>query len=269
MQLFLWFWVFVMGMCVGSFVNVLIWRTLHGMSPYRGRSVCDHCKRQLSWYENIPVISFVLLGGKCRTCKKKIDWSYPLVELVTGILFLWWATLGFAFFKITLSPLSYFQPFFWLIVGINLVIIFFADLLYGIIPDFTVAILGISTLVYRIILVTLGIMQVSDFWSSVWVGVGVGGFYLGLFFFTRGNGMGLGDVKLAPVLGFLLGFPEGLVATFVGFIIGGVLASLLLMLHKKKVGQTVPFGPFMVLGAVIGLLWGNQLWNGYMIYLYR
>jgi len=246
---------------------VVIWRTLHGMSPYKGRSICDSCRRQLSWYENIPVVSFLVLRGKCRTCKKKIDWSYPLVEFVTGLLFLWWATLGFAFFQLTQSPLTYLQPLFWLVVGTVLIIIFFADVLYGIIPDFAVIVLGVLSVVYRLVLISSGIMQGEDFVNSVWVGLGVGIFYLTLFLLTKGKGMGFGDVKLSFVLGFLLGFPEGLVGTYFGFVLGGLFAGLLLLLKKRKFGQTIPFGPFMIIGVLVGLLWGDWVWFEYLKFL--
>ena len=118
MELVLLFPIFVLGLAIGSFVNVLIYRTLKNESPWEGRSYCDNCRRQLSWYENIPMVSYLVLGGKCRTCKKKISWTYPVVEMVTGLLFVWWGTLGFAFFQLTRSPLLYLQPLFWLFVGL-------------------------------------------------------------------------------------------------------------------------------------------------------
>jgi len=252
--------VFVMGLCVGSFVNVLIWRTLHGLSPYRGRSACDRCGRRLAWYENIPVLSYVVLRGRCRTCKKKIDWSYPVVEGVTGLLFLWWASLGFAFFQLTQTPLSVVQPAFWLIIGLVLVVVFFADLIYGIIPDFTVVLLGLVTLVYRLMLMKNGALAISDFVEAVVVGLIGGSFFLLLYLVTRGKGMGFGDVKYALVMGFLLGYPKGLVGMFVSFVMGGVVGVGLLITGKRKMKARVPFGPFLVGGTLIGLVWGNQLW---------
>lgn len=254
----------ILGVCVGSFLNVLIWRTLHGMSPYKGRSVCDKCGRQLAWYENIPVISFVVLGGRCRTCKKKIDWSYPLVEVTTGLLFLWWATLGFAFFRLSHEPMKFLQPGFWLVVGVVLIIIFFADLLYGIIPDSSLIVLGFSTLVYRLVLMNMDFYQVDDFWKAILSGGVAFLFFLGLFLATKMKGIGFGDVKFALVMGFLLGFPKSLVGFFLSFLIGGVWASLLLMTGKKKFGQKVPFGPFMVMGLVLALIWGDEIWIWYV-----
>lgn len=255
---------FIFGVCIGSFLNVLIYRSLNGYSPYKGRSFCDSCKRQLHWYENIPLVSFLVLQGKCRTCKKKIPWSYPLVEFTTGLLFLWWASLGFAFFRLTQSPLQVMQPLFWLAIGIILVIVFFTDLLYGIIPDYTVGLLTIITLSYRLILVSAGIMRPVDFGLSIVSGLVAAGLFLGLFVATKGRGIGFGDVKFAIPMGIILGFPKVIVGFFLSFVIGGVLGIVLLLSRQKKFGQTVPFGPFLIAGLLISLVWGNPIWHWYM-----
>jgi len=217
----------------------------------------------LAWFENIPLLSFVVLRGKCRTCSKKIDWSYPLVEGVTGVLFLWWATLGVAFFRLSQAPLTYFQPLFWLLVGLMLVVIFFSDVLYMIIPDYALVVLGVATLAYRGVLVHLGVMRVEDFYLSL--ASGAVGFlvFLALFLGTRGRGMGFGDVKFAFIMGFLVGFPRVLIAMFVGFLTGGIYGGGLLLMGKKKFGSKVAFGPFLVVGLVTSLLWGEVLWSWY------
>jgi prepilin signal peptidase PulO-like enzyme (type II secretory pathway) len=256
--------VFFLGLSVGSFVNVVISRTLKGESPYKGRSYCDHCKKQLAWFDNVPLVSFLMLRGKSRCCRKSIDWTYPLVELTTGLLFVWWGTLGFAFFQLSSFPLPYLQPLFWLLVGVVLVIIFFADLIYGIIPDYAVVILGGSTLLYRLYLVSSGSMQLNDLGWSVVTGVVAMLFFLGLFLGTKGRGLGFGDVKFALVMGFLLGFPRAIVGFFLSFLIGGGYGILLMAAGKKKFGQTVPFGPFLVLGLLVSLLWGSEIWFWYM-----
>jgi len=259
--------IFLLGLCVGSFVNVLIYRTLNGMSPYKGRSLCDKCRRQLSWYENIPVVSYVVLGGKCRTCKKKIDWSYPVVEFVTGLLFLWWGTLGLAFFKLSSFPHLYVQPVFWLVVGIILVVIFFADLLHMIIPDVALGSLIILTVAYRLYLVHSGVMQLNDLWLALFSGVVVSIAFLCLFLVTKGRGLGFGDVKFVFMMGLLLGFPKIVVGIFMAFLLGGMMGILLLGLRLKKMGQKVPFGPFLIGGLLIALVWGNGIWSWYMQFL--
>jgi prepilin signal peptidase PulO-like enzyme (type II secretory pathway) len=128
------FLLFFLGLMVGSFLNVLIYRTTIGEDWVKGRSRCDGCKEEIAWYDNIPLLSFVILGGKCRHCKMKISIQHVVVELLTGTLFLWWYLIGFTFFRLAESPLSVLQPLFWLVVGILLLIIFVTDWLYQIIP---------------------------------------------------------------------------------------------------------------------------------------
>lgn len=256
--------IFALGLCIGSFINVLIYRGLHGLSPYQGRSFCDHCKRQLRWFENIPLLSYLALGGKCRTCAKKISWTYPLVEFTTGLLFVWWASLGFAFFKLTQSPLTYIQPGFWLVIGLILVIIFFTDLFHGIIPDWTVVAMSLLVLTYKLYLAHSGVMQIADVWGSLLSGLVASAFFLVLYLGTKGRGIGFGDVKFAFPMGLLLGFPKSLVGFFASFLIGAIIGIGLLMYGKKKFGQTVPFGPFLILGIFVALVWGDSLWSWYL-----
>lgn len=254
---------FALGLTIGSFLNVVIYRSLHGDSPYRGRSYCDHCKRQLHWFENIPLLSYIVLGGACRTCHKKIPWSYPLVEFVTGLLFLWWASLGFAFFQLTQAPFQVIQPLFWLVIGLLLVIVFFTDLMYGIIPDFSVFLLSLLTIIYRVALTLLGVMQPFDFFATLASAVCACLFFLLLYLGTKGRGIGFGDVKFAIPMGLILGYPGILVGLFLSFVIGGVTGIVLLIVGKKKFGQTVAFGPFLITGLVISLLYGDLLWKLY------
>lgn len=264
MSLGLLFFVFLFGLSIGSFLNVVIYRSLHGLSPTKGRSFCDHCKRQLKWFENIPLFSFLALRGQCRTCHKKIPWSYPLVEFTTGLLFLWWASLGVAFFKLTQEPLQVLQPAFWLVIGILLVIVFFTDLLHYIIPDYTVGLLTVLTLAYRFVLVTVGIMRPVDFGLAIISSLVASSLFFLLFLATKGKGIGFGDVKFAIPMGLLLGFPKVIVGFFMSFLVGGIVGIVLLILGKKKFGQMVPFGPFLIVGLIIALVWGNHIWDWYV-----
>ena len=256
--------IFLFGLAIGSFLNVVIYRTLHGESPFSGRSRCPRCKRTIRAIDNIPLLSFFLLGGRCRWCKAKISWRYPVIELLTGVLFLWWFLAGSFFFRLTQQPFVYVQPTFWLVVGILLLALFFTDLLYGVIPDVLVFILGLIALLYRLLLTINGIMQPVDFWRSIASGFVSAGFFLSLILITRGRGMGMGDVKLVAVLGIILGWPKIVVGMFASFFSGALVALILLILGKRRFGQTVPFGPFLVLGTGVALLWGNQLWSAYL-----
>jgi prepilin signal peptidase PulO-like enzyme (type II secretory pathway) len=264
MQLFVILTVFLFGLVIGSFLNVVIYRTLHDESPFKGRSKCPKCKKQIAWYDNIPLLSYFLLGGKCRKCKKAISVQYPIVEGMTGILFVWWYVVGFAFFSLTSHPLTVIQPAYWLVIGILLLIILVTDFMTYLIPDFTVALIALLSLIYRVYLVNSGVMVATDMWNAVYSGAGLGFFFFLLVKVTRGRGMGMGDVYFAFALGLLLGWPRSLIAVFLAFLIGALAGIVLIILKKKNFGQTIPFGPFLVLGTLAALMWGYDVWMWYL-----
>jgi prepilin signal peptidase PulO-like enzyme (type II secretory pathway) len=254
----------VLGAVFGSFLNVLIYRLSKGQSPFGGRSKCPSCKKQISWQHNIPLISFFWLRGKCASCHKKISWHYPLVELLTTSLFLWWYLIGMNFFRLEGNYLDIVQPVFWLVMGMLLMVVFFADLWFGVIPDLiNLLVLGLA-LVYRIALVTMGQMKLIDFELAIIAGLVLYLIFYLLVYITKGKGFGLGDVKLAPGLGLLLGWQKTIILWFVSFILGSLVALVLLALRKKSLKQTIPFGPFLVIGTGIALVWGDKIWLWYM-----
>jgi prepilin signal peptidase PulO-like enzyme (type II secretory pathway) len=258
------FFLFALGAAVGSFLNVVLYRSIIGQDWVRGRSRCETCKKQIKWYDNIPLLSYLVLGGKCRFCKESISLSHPVVEFLTGILFVWWYLWGSFFFQLTQAPFQALQPLFWLAVGILLVMVFVADMLYLIIPDVTVILLIGLTVAYRVALIFAGIMQPIDLFYSMIAMLLVFIFFAGLWFFTGGRGMGLGDVKLVVPLSLLLGWPDIAVGLFVAFILGAVFGILLIALGKRKMGQVIPFGPFLVIGTVIALLFSDQILGWYL-----
>jgi leader peptidase (prepilin peptidase)/N-methyltransferase len=182
---------------------------------------------------------------------------------MTGILFVWWYLMGKSFFLLWGQPWNYVQPIFWLIVGMLLLVVFIADLRFGLIPDQVNVSLFILALGYRLGLVTTNQMQSLDLVNAVISGLVLTAFFYCLWYFTKGKGFGFGDVKLAPSLGLLLGWPRTLTGMFIAFLIGAICAIFLLIFGKKKFGQTIPFGPFLILGTVAALLWGGQLWSWY------
>lgn len=239
--------VFLFGLAIGSFLNVLIDRLPRGENVITGRSVCDHCKKPLRWFELIPLLSFFLQRGQCRRCHKKLSWQYPVVELVTGLGFLvifqgqaFEAHQGLALWGA------------WFIFS-SLLVIFMADLKYQIIPD-SMVILGI------IGVLSLGqafeALQGPALWLSA---IGAGGFFILLWFITKGKGMGLGDAKFAFLMGLILGYPNIIVACYLAFLTGALYGVILILLRKKKLRAHIPFGPFLVLGTVIALVWGIPL----------
>jgi prepilin signal peptidase PulO-like enzyme (type II secretory pathway) len=215
---------FLFGLGIGSFLNVLIWRLNDEKAPkfWQGRSLCPHCRHQLSWKDNLPLLSFFLLGGKCRYCRKKISFHYPLVEAVAGMAT---AMIGF-------SPVN-------LIIAYCFIVIFFSDWIYGLIPDEATVILAI-----------LGLVLNFGNWP---VGLGAFGVLLILYAATRGRGVGFGDVKLVFPLGLLLGWPKILAMGYAASLLGGGYALILLLLRRKKFGDTIALGPFLIIGAVIAL----------------
>lgn len=255
-MIFLTIILFIIGICVGSFLNVLIDRLPRGESVFKGRSHCESCKKTLSPLDLFPLFSFIFLLGKCRYCRKPIGWYYPLVELVTGILFVltYFFILQHGYLVFSIWYLV--ELGFLLFIVSSLVVIFFTDLKYGIIPDKIIAVAVIVTFLYKILNTTYDILP---FFLS---GLGAFLFFLLLFLITRGKGMGFGDVKFALLIGLVLGFPKIVVGLYVAFLTGAVVGIILILWRKKQLrGATIPFGPFLVAGTCIGLFWGDFIWQ--------
>lgn len=263
----LWFEIllaFIVGSCIGSFLNVVIYRTSVGESIANGRSKCPHCKHLIPFYMNVPLLSFFILKGKCAFCKKPISWQYPLIEGMTGIMFVWWLIIGKTFFLLSSTPFVYLQPIFWLLVAIILLLIVVFDIKYMIIPDFLNLSLLLLSLAYRALLTRSGIMLPSDFVNYLVMCFCAGMFFYSLHLLTHGKGFGLGDVKFGFAMGLLLGWPLTFVAVFSSFVFGSIYAIPVLILGKKQFGQKVPFGPFLVIATVFSLLWGDKIFGWYL-----
>ena len=258
------FFLFLLGAAVGSFINLVIYRSTRNANWVWGNSKCDHCGKKLAWYDNIPLLSYLILRGRSRCCHKKLSIAHPAMELLMGSLFVWWYFMGAIFFKLTTQPLVVLQPVFWLLVGIILLGILMADWLYYIIPDTLVlSLLGLA-FIHRLYLTWAGIMQPQDLQLTLLATAGLTIFFALLFFLTRGQGFGFGDVKFALPMGLILGWPKLMVGVFLSFIFGSLVGLILLGLKKKKFGQVIPFGPFLVLGTFCGLLWGGEIWCWYL-----
>lgn len=224
----MWF-VGLFGLAVGSFLNVLIDRLPRGKNVITGRSLCDHCKKTLRWYELIPLLSWVAQGARCRRCHKKLSWQYPLIELVTGV--------GFVILA----------PSYWLIFS-SFLVIFMADLKYQIIPD---------SMVIAGVIGAIGVNGVIG--ENILAGMGASAFFLFLWFITRGRAMGFGDVKFAFLMGLLLGFRGVIVACYLAFLTGAGVGVILILRGKKGLKSKIAFGPFLVFGTSVALVWGQQI----------
>lgn len=245
--IFLYIFLFFFGANTGSFLNVLIDRLPCGEQVLKGRSYCDHCKHQLSWRDLFPIFSWISLGGRCRYCRASISVQYPLVEAATGVLFvLTFREIGVIGGIGEIWGLAY-----HLFIISALVVVFVADLKYQIIPDQVVYPAILISLPYAIRYVPYAIP------SSLAAGL----FFFLLWLATRGRGMGMGDVKLAFLMGLILGFPKIVVALYLAFLTGAFFGVILILAGKKRFGQHIPFGPFLAGGTYLSLFWGQNLWQ--------
>lgn len=258
---------FILGTCLGSFLNVMVMRTLIGEEFIRGRSRCDHCRRPLSWFEMVPLFSFLALRGRCRTCHGKIDLMHPVVELLTGALFVWWLLIGFAFFQLTTTPLQTLQAAFWLVVGVIFIFITVMDFRAFIIPDVSVLALAFLAIFYRTVLITLGAHRGEDFALALFAAAILLFFFLFLWFITGKKGFGFGDVKLVFPLALLMGWPNAFLGVFLAFLFGALYGIGLVILKRAPEDRLVPFGPFLILGTIVALMWGDSLLRWYVALL--
>ncbi|MCX6723590.1 MAG: prepilin peptidase [Candidatus Staskawiczbacteria bacterium] len=266
--------VFIFGMCIGSFLNCVIYR-LEQSKSLKGRSFCPHCKHTLSWKDLFPIFSFLLLRGKCRYCRKNISIQYPLAELATGILFVliflsaspnWPSGLGFW---------SFARLCFMFYVSYSMIIIFVYDLKHYLIPDKVLFPAIIITFIYKffenlafshwdlIRNLKLEIGNSASVLNLVLAVVIASGFFFAIWLVSRGKWMGFGDVKLAVLMGLLLGLPNVLLALFLAFLFGAIIGVMLMVFDKKNLKSEIPFGPFLIIGTFIAMLWSPQIINWY------
>jgi len=274
--LFFYLFIFLFGLAVGSFLNCIIYRLEKNESFLKGRSYCPHCKHILAWQDLIPILSFLILRGKCRYCGKRISLQYPLVELATGILFF---SIFYSTFQHSNIPtLQQFIQFFYLsIVSCFLIIIFVYDLKHYLIPDNVIYPAIAIAFIYQIISnfqfpisITNFQFQITNFYFSILSALGAAAFFLLIFLVSRGKWIGFGDVKLGFLMGLFLGFPKILVALFFAYLIGAIIGIGLVLAKKKTLKSEVPFGPFLVTGTFISLFWGNILIGWYIsLFLYK
>jgi leader peptidase (prepilin peptidase)/N-methyltransferase len=242
----------IFGLMVGSFLNVCIHRLPKEESIVKPGSHCPKCKTPIRFYDNIPLISYLLLGGKCRYCSASISLQYPLVEGITA--------LGSLLLFIKFGPSLNYLFYFLFIAA--LIVITVIDLYHQIIPD-VVSLPGI-------VIGLLGSLVISQvtFWTSL-IGIIAGGGSLFLvatayqWLFKR-EGMGGGDVKLLAMIGAFLGWKAVILTILLSSFIGSIVGIAVILIKGKDFKYAIPFGPFLALGAVISLFWGEQLIHWYL-----
>jgi len=264
--------IFLFGTMIGSFLNSVIYRTENRQSFIKGRSYCPACGHKLGFFDLIPVLSFFFLKGRCRYCGQRISWQYPIVEISTGLIF----SLIFNFkFLISNGFLIFnFQTiistiYLWIISAL-LIIIFVYDLKHYVIPDKAIYLATGVVLLYRLLenpaigRLTLGAGISGGLMNPLAAAISVGFFFLLIWFFSKGKWMGFGDVKLAFLGGFFLGYPLVLIALFSAFLIGAIIGLGLVAAKRKRMTSQVPFGPFLATGVFIALFWGQTLIDWYL-----
>jgi len=293
-----YFFIFIFGLCVGSFLNVLILRLGSGQvfrlgsdsgeAPHQnlgkhgtgfrigGRSHCPKCAHQLGWKDLMPVLSFIWLKGKCRYCGEKISWQYPIVEAATGILFVF---LFLSIFNFNLSISDVINLIYLLFITSCLIVIFVSDLKYFIIPDEIILTGIIGFFVFKLFgILNLGFfsdlglapldslasngVKILDFkilLNPLLSAIAASAFFLAIVLVTRGKGMGLGDVKFAFLMGLVLGWPQILGALLLAFVSGALVGLGLILAGRAKMKSEIPFGTFLAANTFLIMLLSEKI----------
>ncbi len=246
--------VFFIGICLGSFANVCIYRLPKNKQIITGRSFCPKCKKTIKWLDNIPLISFLLLNGKCRKCRKPISLKYFIIELITGIGFL----------LIYLNFNNYLTIIFLSVLFLLYLIIFFIDLKHFIIPDgLNFGIMALA--IFKNFLPNFNASFIHDINQSIIGGiVGYLSIWIIIYLFRVINkieGMGLGDAKLMTGIGLLFGWQSIPFVLFISAVLGLVFATPSLINKKKNLRSKIPFGPFIITACLIYFLYGDFLYG--------
>lgn len=238
---------FLLGTVIGSFLNVCIYRLPRKESIVFPPSHCPHCGKRLTPLDLAPVISFLLLRGRCRYCQSAISPRYPLVETLTGVAF----AFAYFYFGFNFLLLKY------LVLICFLIVISLIDLECYLIPDVLLAGMLIAG-------IPVNILARDITFLSIALGMLAPAAVLAIVALASRGGMGGGDIKLTGALGMFLGWPGNAVALFLGCVLAGVAGLVLVLTRIKKRKDVIPFGPFLAGGAVVNIFWGELLLNWYL-----
>lgn len=242
------FFVFIFGLILGSFLNVCIYRIPRGESIAYPPSHCTNCDNKIKWYDLIPVVSYIFLRGKCRYCKEKISLRYPLIELITGVIFLALYIdygLSFNFYKfLCLSAL---------LIVIGMIDLDTTDVYFS---------TTLSGIIFGIVFIIYGYFLGYSPWNYLSGGALSGGIIALIIFITKG--MGWGDFEICLMSGLFLGFKFSILMLFLSFVLGGIIAIMLIILGIKSRKDYIPFGQFIALGTIITCIYGDKIINWYL-----
>lgn len=259
----------ILGLIVGSFLNVVVYRLRVAETLVADRSHCPHCKTTIVWYDNIPVISFILLKFRCRNCKEKISWQYPLVEIFTGLVF---ALIGQRYFDIA-DVSTWANAIYYLGVASFMIVIFVYDFLYLEIPGLVmwpaIGFVIVFNLFFDWGRVDFGndVLQLATYSGTLAASVAFAFFFL-LVAISKEKWMGMGDAYLVILLGLILGWPQILLGLMLAFTLGALFGVVLIILKKKNMSSQIPFAPFLVLGSLIALFWYGPIVEWYIRLFY-
>ncbi|OGC68684.1 hypothetical protein A2415_01890 [candidate division WWE3 bacterium RIFOXYC1_FULL_39_7] len=287
-----YFFVFVAGTFFGSFINLVSDRTITGETILTGRSKCDHCNKPLEPQNLVPVLSYFFQKGRCTFCGTKLSLYYPLSEILSGLLLVYSAIITSLF-----SNFSQYTLIMFVYIAVVLyfyLILFLTDAKYSLLPD-KVVFTAIAFVIISLVAITTYDLAVyynqlagdafgkyllqAGLWNYEVIAAlkrfillfissfGIAAFFLFLIYITRGRGMGGGDVKLGLLIGLFNGFPNNILAIFLGFLFGAVYSVVLMVLKKKGMKDVIPFGPFLIIGSIIAFTWGTEILDWYFNFL--
>lgn len=282
-------WLFIFGLAIGSFVNVIAVRYnpakfILSNKVLGGRSACPKCGKKLNWFELFPLFSFIFLRGRCRSCRTKISWQYPIVELISGLIFV----LVPVYLKISSislfgslaqnSTFYFLLSIFFILVFETLLVVSLIDIRLRLIPDeanIFLILLSIPIIIFQKAQFSLvsgsflgSYAALFGFRENIWINH-LFAFFFGAVFFgllilvTRGRGMGFGDLKLAAALGAVFGWADILLVVALSFIIGSLFSLPSLIFKKRGLKSLLPFGPFLAIASVVVFFFGHAIVNFY------
>ncbi len=275
------FFLFVLGAAFGSFINVLDLRYkpdrfLFGKQIF-GRSRCPHCGKELGPHELIPILSFIFQGGRCSRCRSRISLQYPLIEFLSGLVFIFAPLKLYSVLYDMYSWSFYLISSAWLAIFLLLILVALIDFRLGIIPDEINVLLLLLGLAITWAMKNADVFQRSflsgyallfGFGGNIWINRLVAAFAVGavfafIIFVSRGRGMGMGDLKLVIPLGFIFGWPDIVLVAGLAFIIGSLAGLFVIVLSGRTLKSAIPFGPFIVISSFLVFFLGKEIVDFY------
>lgn len=260
---------FTLGLCLGSFTNALVWRVHEQSKPkkkrvakdkelsiVKGRSMCPHCQHTLAWYDLVPVLSWLSLGGKCRYCRKPIGWQYPLIEVLTAVT----VVLSYVYWPTALQGAQYALFALWLVMLVGFMALIIYDVRWMLLPDRMVfPMQGIAAIFAAITLLSGHHIVHDSLWLLLSVACSAGLFYV-LHSVSDGKWIGGGDVKLGVVIGLVLADPaKSFLMLFIASVLGTAIAIPMFLGGKARSDTKLPFGPLLIIATIIVYLFGASM----------